>query len=306
MITIPIQILVSATEFERYVTDCLTSLRQQQGLGKKYRLIVHVGIYEPIAETQLGGLEAFQDESFTVKSICIDRKCGYGEKQNLMWTQHSSKLSDPFDAFMTINPDMILLPDVVDKLYSTYENEAGQAFIVEARQFPVENPPRVFDPQTQEVDWCSGACILISRAFFEREGGFDENIFLYCEDVDLSWRAWLAGRKCIYRYDAIAAHITRALFEERYNSFSVPVHEYYMALSHLILTWKYFSHQARVYEEKMKLFWAYEWIAHNTKEAALAEFQRLQLRIRTQTKLHPRIKILDLGLYSAMRPSLIG
>ena len=124
---------------------------------------------------------------------------------------------------MTINPDMILLPDVVDKLYSSYVEGGGKAFIVEARQFPIENPPRAFDPRTLEVDWCSGACVLLSRAFFERQGGFDETIFLYCEDVDLSWRAWLDGGTCIYRYDAIAAHMTKGLFEERYNSYSVPM-----------------------------------------------------------------------------------
>ena len=70
--------------------------------------------------------------------------------------------------------------------------------------------------------WCSGACVLLSRAFFERQGGFDETIFLYCEDVDLSWRAWLDGGTCIYRYDAIAAHMTKGLFEEREESYRCP------------------------------------------------------------------------------------
>jgi hypothetical protein len=305
MINIPIQILTTAAEFERYITDCLISLRQQQGLGQKYRFILQIGIHEPVSDAALDELDALKQDSFVINPVRIDLKCGYGEKQNLIWNQYSTRLNDHFEAFMTINPDMILLPDVVDKLYSTYEDNAGRALIVEARQFPVENPPRVFDSPTNEVDWCSGACILISRSFFERQGGFDEAIFLYCEDVDLSWRAWLAGGQCIYRYDAIAAHMTRALFEERYNNFSVPVHEYYMALSHLILTWKYFSYEARVYDDKMKLFWTNKWIASSTKEAALVEFQGLKHRIKTQSKPHPRIKITDLGLYSGMRQAMI-
>jgi GT2 family glycosyltransferase len=35
--------------------------------------------------------------------------------------------------------------------------------------------------------------MLVTRELYEAIGGFDERIFLYCEDVDLSWRARGAG-----------------------------------------------------------------------------------------------------------------
>src|ERR1700677_3193300 len=159
MITIPIQILANAVELSRYIGDCLISLRQQDGLGHKYRFIVQIGIYEPVSDSIIARLESLSHDAFVINPIRIDRKCGYGEKQNLIWNEYSSKRSDQFDAFMTINPDMILLPDVVDKLYSSYVQSDGKAFIVEARQFPNENPPRAFGSRTLEVDWCSGACI---------------------------------------------------------------------------------------------------------------------------------------------------
>jgi hypothetical protein len=305
MITIPIHILANAAEVMRYTEDCLMSLRQQDGIGSKYQFIVQIGIYEPVSDVTIARLESFSRDSFVTNPIRIDKKCGYGEKQNLIWNEYSSRIADRFDAFMTINPDMILLPDVLDKLYSSYHESGGKAFIVEARQFPIENPPRAFDPRTLEVDWCSGACILLSRAFFERQGGFDETIFLYCEDVDLSWRAWLDGGTCIYRYDAIAAHMTKGLFEERYNSYSVPMHEYYMAASHLILSWKYFSYNRQQYAEKMRIFWDYRGISRSAKEAALAEFEGLKRRVQTRKVAHPRINLLDLGLYSDLRPDLI-
>jgi hypothetical protein len=121
----------------------------------------------------------------------------------------------------------------------------------------------------------------------------------------LSWRAWLDGGTCIYRHDAIAAHMTKGLFEERYNVYSVPVHEYYMALSHLILAWKYFSHSKRQYAEKMRIFWDSQAVARSTKEIVLKEFEGLKYRIHAQKATHPRINMLGLGLYSAMRPALI-
>jgi hypothetical protein len=37
--------------------------------------------------------------------------------------------------------------------------------------------------------------MLIPRPVYARLGGFDDNFFMYCEDVDLSWRARAAGFK---------------------------------------------------------------------------------------------------------------
>ena len=304
MIHVPVQILASAVEFERYICDCVRSLRQQVGVGVHYRLTVNVATYEPVSEQVQAEIHSLADEFVDVNLIRIDRTCGYGEKQNLIWSEHTRNLPNPFDAFLTMNPDMVLMPDVIDKLYDTFLNN-GDANIVEARQFPIENPPRAFDPLTLEVNWCSGACILISAAFFERCGGFDEAIYLYCEDVDLSWRAWLDGGRCLYRFDAVAAHMTQGLFEARYNPHSVPVHEEFMALSHLILTWKYFSARESTLKEKMKLFWNNEWIARRTKEVAMQKFEALRPRLARYSEAHPRIELLDLGLYSAMRPNLI-
>jgi GT2 family glycosyltransferase len=35
---------------------------------------------------------------------------------------------------------------------------------------------------------------------------FDESFFMYCEDVDLNWRAQLAGWKCWYTPEAVVYH----------------------------------------------------------------------------------------------------
>jgi N-acetylglucosaminyl-diphospho-decaprenol L-rhamnosyltransferase len=49
------------------------------------------------------------------------------------------------------------------------------------------------DEQPTEVDWVTGACVLIDRQCFESLAGFDESFFLYYEDVDLCWRAHRKG-----------------------------------------------------------------------------------------------------------------
>jgi len=304
VITIPVQILCNDEEFERYIADCLTSLRQQIGLGERFRFRVFIGLYPAATPERVAAAADFGASDFEVEVVPLDLNCGYGEKQNHLWERHVAGKVAGASAFLMMNPDMILLNDAVGRLYDAYERHGGEAYIVEARQFPIENPPRAFDPETGEVDWCSGACILTSIRFFESVGGFDEAIHLYCEDVDLSWRAWLAGGKLIYCFDAVVAHMTKGIFVGNYDRFSVTNHVYYTALSHLILIYKYFSYNEELFEDKMGLFWRSEWIDEGTKQAALREFEALKDRLELQRADHPRIRLDDIGIFSDMRPYL--
>ena len=74
-----------------------------------------------------------------------------------------------------------------------------------------------------EVDWVSGACLMVRRAAFEQVGGFDEAYFMYLEEVDLCWRLAQAGWSAGY---VPAAQVTHR------QGVSTDHHPYRMILEH--------------------------------------------------------------------------
>jgi len=60
--------------------------------------------------------------------------------------------------------------------------------------------------QRAQVDWVSGACLLIRRADLEAVGLFDERFFMYTEDVDLCASVRARGRTILFEPSAEVVH----------------------------------------------------------------------------------------------------
>lgn len=71
----------------------------------------------------------------------------------------------------------------------------------------LDNPDRPEYNYVREVDYISGASILVPRAVWDRLGGFDE-IFVpaYYEDTDLAFRLRQSGLRVIYQPESVVVH----------------------------------------------------------------------------------------------------
>jgi GT2 family glycosyltransferase len=77
---------------------------------------------------------------------------------------------------------------------------------------PRRRPKRVayFAPSVRtDVDWVSGAAMLVRRAAFDEAGGMDERYFLLYGDVDFCLRLRRKGWTVTYEPRARAIHLDR-------------------------------------------------------------------------------------------------
>jgi GT2 family glycosyltransferase len=69
----------------------------------------------------------------------------------------------------------------------------------------LREPAPEHDVPRKSLFACGGA-MASERATFLELGGFDEEFFAYYEDVDLGWRAWVAGHEVHYAPKAVCYH----------------------------------------------------------------------------------------------------
>jgi len=170
-------------------------------------------------------LEAFKQQSELALTLSFNQQnLGFGKAINKV-----SKNSQ-FDFLWLVNPDITLFPNSLDELLSTamttptqgiwggltvsadqqadYRhawrepdlcNTAGWAFgLSKITNVPLwhndyQNEARHNLTHAYAVDSISGCCALVSNNLWQKLNGFDEDFFLYSEEIDLCRRARAAG-----------------------------------------------------------------------------------------------------------------
>ena len=138
---------------------------------------------------------------------------------------------------LLLNSDTLILKDAIQKLFSFYQKTEktkhfvgpkllNQDMTPQASAAPFYSLPVIFGAlflrgdhwgltrsspkETKRVDWVSGAAIMARKEYFEKVGGFDEQVFMYMEEVDFFYRAKKMGMKTYFYPKVKIVHLGSA------------------------------------------------------------------------------------------------
>ena len=90
----------------------------------------------------------------------------------------------------------------------------------------------------KRIFWACGVCFFVNRDFFIKTGGFDEEFFMYAEELDFCWRANIYGKEIWYCPTSEIYHIgSYSVRKERINLKK----EYLIIRNHILLLLKNYS-----------------------------------------------------------------
>ncbi len=109
------------------------------------------------------------------------------------------------DLLLFLNPDVTVTPDWLTILVQHIQAQPDVAIICPTTLYPDQRPVSV-TTAVAEVAAVPGCAMLVTATAWHILGGFDAQIFLYWEDVELCWRAWLLGGRVLHDQQAVVYH----------------------------------------------------------------------------------------------------
>ncbi|MEP6702236.1 MAG: glycosyltransferase [Betaproteobacteria bacterium] len=143
----------------------------------------------------------------SVDFVASEHNRGFGGGHNLLLQRGTA------DYVLLLNQDVVLEPGALQILLDEAIADNEQVAAWEMRQIPYEHP-KSYDPATGDAPWVSGAAVLWRGQALREAGGFEPRIFMYGEDVDLSWRLRAKGWRLRYVARAAVQHLTYNYPEE--------------------------------------------------------------------------------------------
>lgn len=218
-------------------------------------------------------------------------KTGFARNHNTLF-----RTSKPAQFFVIMNPDCIPHEHSIDLLIRRKLCTKERVGIVEGRQWPYEHP-KEYDPLSFHTPWASGAFSLIDAEFYRSIGGMDEIYFLYLEDVDLSWQAWLNSYSVLYEPASTVAHFSSGRF---YRSDIVSPEQYLSLRNFLILQRKFFG----IRGERKAVNLLRKYPDPELARCALHEYETyLKGKVSRdyEGRTHDNVKVLGLGRFHNLR-----
>lgn len=176
----------------KWIKSCFDSVRQSDYDLKKLHIYVLDNASKDDTVKELKEIKGGYGSEFGAFEIIESSdNLGFGRGNNEAFKKGAS------DNVCFINIDTHVYKDTFKNLKKEIEESDEKTALWEFRQLPYEHP-KVYDVATGEVSWSSGAAFAIKRSVYQEMKGFDPRIFMYAEDVDLSFRLRAAGYRLKY------------------------------------------------------------------------------------------------------------
>jgi len=227
---IDLSIVIVSYNTKKITEDCLESInRSLTGTKIKYEIIIvdngsHDGSPQ-LLETMS------QDSKNHLVYKQTGENLGFGKGTNLGVKISQGKY------ILLLNSDTIVLNRSIEKLYNFYVENEKQVHFLGAKLLNRDLTPqpsacrfftlpvvfatlllkgdywgltRSSPNKFCQVDWVSGACIMTTKKLYQHLKGFDKNIFMYMEEVDLLYRAKKLGLNTYFYPDSQIIHLGSA------------------------------------------------------------------------------------------------
>jgi GT2 family glycosyltransferase len=174
-----------------------------------------------------GTVTAVRDQWPNACVIALDSNVGFARANNVGFRQTQSEL------VLLLNSDTLIPDGAIDHLVRAFRELPGASIVgprlVDGRGTAELSFGRMIGPlaelrqkllvrtgrseinqmtsEPQEVDWVSGACLLVRRADAEAAGLLDERYFMYCEDVDFCAAVRARGGRVYFTPKAEVTHL---------------------------------------------------------------------------------------------------
>jgi hypothetical protein len=208
-----LSIVIVSYNTKKITKDCLISINRSLTKTKiKYEIVIADNGSEDGSHELLKQLS--EDKSSHLVYFQTGKNLGFGRGNNFAVSKARGKY------ILLLNSDTVILNRAIEKLYNYYVVHEQDVQFLGAKLLNRDLTPQPsaayffslpvvfaalflkgdyygltrFSPnKEQKVDWVSGACIMTKKSLFRRLGGFDRDIFMYMEEVDLLYRAARLG-----------------------------------------------------------------------------------------------------------------
>ncbi|MCX7628553.1 MAG: glycosyltransferase [Methylophilaceae bacterium] len=185
----------------RWMAAFLQSLLKQRYPVASIRLLVRDNGSDPAQYAACKALLEDAAHHFADMILTRGENVGFGAGHN-----HNLRIAQA-PLFLVCNVDIEFHPDSIARAVAQAMQDPERVACWEFRQQPYEHP-KLYHPASLETGWCSSACALFRRSALERVGGYETRIFLYGEDVELSYRLRDHGYILKYCPQAVCIHHT--------------------------------------------------------------------------------------------------